>query len=122
MVDQHSLIPLELGIFGVLSGFLYLRFFKAWEGRHGDHSASFIFANMFPGILRYPMVKISGWIFRLAILLDCSGRLRSWTEEMPSGPSTLLPRINLKPSSNFDVERRRYVQLKSLILFFVLEH
>ena len=100
-------MPLSLAAVGTFIGFVHIRFFKLCDGQRGDHSASFTIANMFPAFLRYPVVKITGLIFRIARLLDCTGRLKMWSEENSSGPATLLPRISLKPSSNFDAERRR---------------
>lgn len=95
---------------GLLTAFVYLRFYQRREGLVGDASDSFEFADLFPSQIQAPIRVIAAQSYRILLFLRiCHKRQQAYDL---GGPSSI--RISMPGVNDADAERRRQIALRDL--------
>lgn len=114
---------LLLGWYGLMTTFIYLRFYKfqAELGTRGDASETFAFATFFPNVVQPYVGTVCNWIYKLAfqarIITPFSGEAIASGNEQVAARSGELPSITSQLRSTHlreEAERRRQLALKAL--------
>ncbi|NP_001121236.1 uncharacterized protein LOC100158312 [Xenopus laevis] len=108
-----GLIPSQMFVgysVGMLSGWVYLRFYQRHSRGRGDMSDHFSFASFFPGPVQ-PAAALLGKVTHAALvkLHLCSQAVRRYDVGAPSSITISLPGTDPQ-----DAERRRQLALKAL--------
>ncbi|KAM4652837.1 transmembrane protein 115 isoform 1-T2 [Discoglossus pictus] len=108
-----NLIPVRLAVgysLGMLSGWVYLRFYQRHSRGRGDMSDHFSFASFFPGPVQ-PAAALLGTLVHAALVKIrlCPRAVKRYDVGAPSSITISLPGTDIQ-----DAERRRQLALKAL--------
>jgi len=96
---------------GILSSWVYLRFFQRHgNGTCGDSTDFFTFASFFPNVLQPPISVMSNFIFRL---LTRTGLFKNRVKTLAAEAPTSI-QIHISNQDKSDADRRRQKALKLL--------
>ncbi|XP_043823797.1 transmembrane protein 115 [Dromiciops gliroides] len=96
--------------FGVLSGWVYLRFYQRHSRGRGDMSDHFAFATFFPEILQPVVALVANLVHSLLVKVKvCRKTVKRYDVGAPSSITISLPGTDPQ-----DAERRRQLALKAL--------
>ncbi|KAI9342472.1 eukaryotic integral membrane protein-domain-containing protein [Zopfochytrium polystomum] len=104
-----------LALFGTVTAWIYIRFYKVQDGIHGDRSESFSFASFFPESLHRFIVPVSNSTFNLLVSLKLCPPLTAALPTHSNSSDTALANPKPLPGSDVaDAERRRAIALRAL--------
>ncbi|GCB77722.1 transmembrane protein 115 [Scyliorhinus torazame] len=96
--------------FGLLSSWVYLRFYQKHSRGRGDMSDHFAFATFFPEILQPPVSMVANVIYSVLVKIRiCKKAVKRYDVGAPSSITISLPGTDPQ-----DAERRRQLALKAL--------
>lgn len=96
--------------FGILSSWVYLRFYQKHSRGRGDMSDHFAFATFFPEILQPAVAMIANLIHSILVKVKvCRKTVKRYDVGAPSSITISLPGTDPQ-----DAERRRQIALKAL--------
>ncbi|XP_064483418.1 transmembrane protein 115-like [Ornithodoros turicata] len=100
--------------FGVLSSWIYLRFYQYHNnGTRGDMADHFTFASFFPNVLQPPIALVGNITYNFLVKVRlCRKPPRKYNMASSSTSSTVA--INLPGIDPQDAERRRQIALRAL--------
>lgn len=102
--------PLAAYGYGVLSGWVYLRFYQKHSRGRGDMSDHFAFASFFPEILQPVVGLVAGLVHSILVKIKvCRKMVKRYDVGAPSSITISLPGTDPQ-----DAERRRQLALKAL--------
>ncbi|MGH0188032.1 UNVERIFIED_CONTAM: hypothetical protein FKN15_027624 [Acipenser sinensis] len=102
--------PLAAYGYGVLSGWVYLRFYQKHSRGRGDMSDHFAFASFFPEILQPLVGLLAGLVHSILVKVKvCRKTVKRYDVGAPSSITISLPGTDPQ-----DAERRRQLALKAL--------
>ncbi|KPP66784.1 transmembrane protein 115-like [Scleropages formosus] len=102
--------PLASYGYGLLSGWVYLRFYQKHSRGRGDMSDHFAFASFFPEILQPVVGLVAGLVHGLLVKIRvCRKMVKRYDVGAPSSITISLPGTDPQ-----DAERRRQLALKAL--------
>ncbi|TPX39505.1 hypothetical protein SeMB42_g06345 [Synchytrium endobioticum] len=104
-----------VALYGSLSAWVYIRFYKVQDGIRGDRSETFSIASFFPEVL-HPIIKpTSNSSFNLLVKLKICPPLVGTASEGHMDLETGKSRASMSgPSATVEAERRRALALKAL--------
>ncbi|XP_028850099.1 transmembrane protein 115 [Denticeps clupeoides] len=102
--------PMAACFYGVLAGWVYLRFYQRHSRGRGDMSDHFAFASFFPEVLQ-PAVGLAAGLIHAALVKMklCRKMVKRYDVGAPSSITISLPGTDPQ-----DAERRRQLALKAL--------
>lgn len=102
--------PVCLGLYGIMTAWVYLRFYQSHSKGRGDQAAHFAFKTFFPKPVQGPVGALSNAVYKFLLTVRIC-RKTSYRYDV-GAPSKFT--ITLSGVDAFDAERRRNKALKAL--------
>ncbi|KAL1915722.1 uncharacterized protein VTP21DRAFT_6481 [Calcarisporiella thermophila] len=102
-----------LALFGWLTSWMYIRFFKYQDGILGDRSETFSFASFFPKVIQPPIKMISNLTYGILVSLRCCPPISSSSQPFNINRSSDLPQ-NTQGTAWSEIERQKALALRTL--------